>query len=1023
MSDRTVRAILDAQVSGFVAGMTKAATVAQDTGKKITDGIDKASKSVKAHEQEWKTVSNGMLIGGAAIAGGLALSTKAAMDWEKAFAGVAKTVGLADPGLKALEGDLRGLAREMATSHEEIAQVAESAGALGVKTQDIAGFTKTMLMLGETTNLSADQAATSLAQLMTIMGTAPSMVGRMGATLVALGNNGASTEAQIVQLSQRIAGAGRQMGMSESQVMGFASAIASTGVEVEAGGTAMSQGLIKINQAVREGGDGLKTLSAVAGVDFKQAFEKDAAGATTMFIEGLGRLKKEGGDIDGVFKTLNIDSGRGVDTFKRLALSGGLLAEQLQVANSGMRDGTALLDAYAARQGTASAKVAVALNNVKDAGISFGAQFLPVVANVANAATNMAQGFGNLPGPMQAFIGTGAAVTAGALLIGGGLIKAATAGSELYASYTKLATEHPKLAKGLRNTAIAAAAAGVAFTAWQVIAANASAALQKTITSTHDVSAAIMSAANAGKSFDLNKVFKFEEGILLIDKVNGVGDALKRVLDPSLSDNTSEMMNGAGSMITRIKTQFSELDKTLSGLSATGAGAQAAETFRVVAEAAKASGADMSRLSGIFPQYRSQLEGIANQLNINSLSEADYVDWMGGKVPAAIQAATSAGSGMSANLTEQQKAMIGLSRATDLTTKSMADYASMVGGIAGSESAAISSVQDALTGVKKGKGTDLNSEAGRANEGTIRDATTAMNAYIKSLTDGHASTQTMTEKTAGMREQLVQAAIKTGKSREEAELYIAALTAVPGEVAPTFSTPGSSVSIAEAEAMKKAVFEIPKIATTEVLAPGARPSKAEVDDFIKTLGNIPPEKVAAIRTVAELAGVQAAQSAVDNFRDKTVTVTVRTQYDTSASGYYWLNGMPQADGGVVDFYAGGGFHENHVAQIAPAGAWRVWAEEETGGESYIPLAESKRTRSVEIWKETGRRLGQAIPYSNGGVNAAPAAAGGMGTAQPSVFNLYDTDGVLLGTMRGIARGAISDATASASASARRGVLV
>ncbi|UXZ57093.1 phage tail tape measure protein [Curtobacterium sp. Arg-1] len=64
----------------------------------------------------------------------------------------------------------------------------------------------------------------------------------------------------------------------------------------------------------------------------------------------------------------------------------------------------------------------------------------------------------------------------------------------------------------------------------------------------------------------------------------------------------------------------------------------------------------------------------------------------------------------------------------------------------------------------------------------------------------------------------------------------------------------------------------------------------------------------------------------------------------------------QANGGVMDFYADGGFSENHVAQIAPAGAWRMWAEPETGGEAYIPLAASKRTRSLAIWEETGRRL-------------------------------------------------------------------
>lgn len=67
--------------------------------------------------------------------------------------------------------------------------------------------------------------------------------------------------------------------------------------------------------------------------------------------------------------------------------------------------------------------------------------------------------------------------------------------------------------------------------------------------------------------------------------------------------------------------------------------------------------------------------------------------------------------------------------------------------------------------------------------------------------------------------------------------------------------------------------------------------------------------------------------------------------------------LNRADGGVVDFYGSGGIRENRVAQIAPAGAWRVWAEPETGGEAYIPFAQSKRGRSVAVWAEAGRRLG------------------------------------------------------------------
>ena len=93
--------------------------------------------------------------------------------------------------------------------------------------------------------------------------------------------------------------------------------------------------------------------------------------------------------------------------------------------------------------------------------------------------------------------------------------------------------------------------------------------------------------------------------------------------------------------------------------------------------------------------------------------------------------------------------------------------------------------------------------------------------------------------------------------------------------------------------------------------------------------------------------------------------------------------VPEADGGVLEFYANGGTRENHVAQIAPAGAWRVWAEEETGGEAYIPLAESKRARSLDIWAEVGKRFG-VLPMADGAVLASSTHTAAVGATTITV---------------------------------------
>lgn len=78
--------------------------------------------------------------------------------------------------------------------------------------------------------------------------------------------------------------------------------------------------------------------------------------------------------------------------------------------------------------------------------------------------------------------------------------------------------------------------------------------------------------------------------------------------------------------------------------------------------------------------------------------------------------------------------------------------------------------------------------------------------------------------------------------------------------------------------------------------------------------------------------------------------------------------------GAIVTYARGGLNANgerHVAQIAPAGAWRVWAEPETGGEAYIPLARRKRPRSRAIAAETVRRLGGDVSWYQGGAITGP----------------------------------------------------
>ncbi len=119
----------------------------------------------------------------------------------------------------------------------------------------------------------------------------------------------------------------------------------------------------------------------------------------------------------------------------------------------------------------------------------------------------------------------------------------------------------------------------------------------------------------------------------------------------------------------------------------------------------------------------------------------------------------------------------------------------------------------------------------------------------------------------------------------------------------------------------------------------------------------------------------AASQAVSKINSFQATIGVWFKQKNSVNVPY-ADGFHKRDGGLVHYYAGGGFSENHVAQIAPAGAWRVWAEPETGGEAYIPLALSKRRRSEQILAEVAHQFGgRFIPMgAQGFANGSLAGA-------------------------------------------------
>lgn len=328
------------------------------------------------------------------IGDGMTAAAESSIAFESAFTGVKKTVDGTPEQLAAISDEIKRMAAETGVSTTTIAAVAENAGQLGVATENIASFTRTMLDLGESTNLTADEAAVAIARLTNIMGSGEDATSRLGSSLVALGNNFATTESEILEMATRLASAGKLAGMSEAQILALATAMSSVGIEAEAGGTAMTQTLNAIDLAASSGGDTLETFARVAGMsaeEFTTAWRTDAAGALTAFIQGLSALSAQGGSVTAILDDLGLSGIRQSNMLRSLALASDMMTDALETSNSAWTENVALANEANAVYGNTEHRISAARESINNLGIAIGDAFGPQISGGADMVNDLAQ--------------------------------------------------------------------------------------------------------------------------------------------------------------------------------------------------------------------------------------------------------------------------------------------------------------------------------------------------------------------------------------------------------------------------------------------------------------------------------------------------------------------------------------------------------------------------------------------------------------------------------------------------------
>ena len=404
----------DINVQKWTTSLVEADTAQIKTAQsmqQITETLEKSNLTVEQastglfqlKENLWESIDAasaalagaGLVKGFEALKDGIMDCAQASRDWESAFTGVRKTVDASEEELAALNDSLLEMSTRIPLTTTALAGIAEMAGQLGIKTADIASFTETVAAMAASTNLSAEDAATAMARIANITQTAAQDYGRMGSTIVSLGNHFATTESEIVRMTYRLSAAGTQAGMTLPEIMGLAAAMSSLGMYAESGGSALSKVIKQVQMAVETGSESLKDYAEVAGMTadaFAQLWSEDSAAAMQRLIEGIADVERNSASITKTLDDLGVTELRTSDAMGRLANNHELLSDAIATANSAWAENTALMQEAETRYGTTESKLTMAANAAEQFKIAMGDQLNPVLEAGAGVFGDLAQG-------------------------------------------------------------------------------------------------------------------------------------------------------------------------------------------------------------------------------------------------------------------------------------------------------------------------------------------------------------------------------------------------------------------------------------------------------------------------------------------------------------------------------------------------------------------------------------------------------------------------------------------------------
>jgi TP901 family phage tail tape measure protein len=637
MADRSIKIRLSADVAGLQAGFRTAQKAAADFGSQT-------QKFAQDNRQSLEQVGQAGMVMGGALAGGLALAVSKFASFDSAMSGVRAATHATEGDMESLRDVAVKAGQDTAFSAEEAARGIEEMAKAGVSTADIiGGGLDGALSLAAAGSIEVGEAADLAATAMTQFGLAGEDIPHI-ADLLAAGAGKAQGSVQDMGAALKQAGlVADQTGLTIEETTGGLAAFASAGLLGSDAGTSFKSMLQRLTPQSKEASDLMGQLGISA---------YDAQGNFIGLSEFAGNLQTSMADLTVEQRNAAMATIFGSDAVRASAIlyeqgAAGIEKWEQAVSDAGYASETAAIMTDNLKGDLE--RLGGALDTVF---LQSGSGANDALRGIVQAAEDVVDMVGNIPGPVLNTVAAVAGLTGGALLLGGAFVTVVPRIADTVGAIGDLRAKAPGAATALGKIGRAAGIAAASLAAINTAASLASGAVEdmRTKTSAGGFANALAGIAEKGDdaAASIDRMFNgvSKPGSELFTAVNDLEGALNRVFNPTRDDSINDFvstltMNNATSGINNAKGALNDLDTAMSDTFTSGNTEDAAATFDLLKAKADELGVPIDELVAQFPQYRDAVTQAATANGVHQMSQTDLVEAMLGTGPAAEAAAAA----------------------------------------------------------------------------------------------------------------------------------------------------------------------------------------------------------------------------------------------------------------------------------------------------------------------------------------------------------------------------------------------